>query len=252
MREGLYQIEKKKIKGRKVGWLVILVLGLQLVWLFACYRPPLTQKDLSDGYYLALINIATINAICCPILMAAVASRICEIEHKGNNFKMLYTMMDRKKLFQVKLLIGMKYIVLIGLAQFVMIFVLAAEIGFQGSIPWKCCVWIPISGIIMNTALFLIQENLSLWFENQMIPLAFGLFGSFVGIMSLFIEQIRHMTFWSYYTLLATVNMDWNEIDKTTTFYEIPMPWDKIAIVTAVILAGYFFGKRILVHRKEI
>lgn len=252
MRESLYQLEKKKIKGRKIGLMVTGVILLQLIWLLTCYRPPLTEKELTDGYYVAVMNIATMNAICCPLLMAAIASRTCEIEHKGSNFKMLYTLMERKKLFDVKLLLGLRYIGFIGLAQFVIFFIVSSIIGFKGEVPWFSCIWIPVLGILMNTALFLMQEVLSFWFENQMIPLAIGLFGSFLGIMSLFIEQIRQMTFWAYYTLLATVNMDWNEKTRIITYYEIPMQWGKIAIVLGVIATCYCVGKWIVVNRKEV
>ena len=250
--ESLYRIELKKIKGRKIGLAVIVNLAVQLVWLMACVRPPLSAKDLEDGYQFLLINLPTLNMIFFPLLMAMIASRCCEIEQKGNNLKLLYTMMDRKKLFDLKFLIGFRYILFIFVSQVAMVLVLAKIIGFTARTPWFDCIWIPLTGFIMNIAVYLLQEILSFWFENQMIPLAIGLFGSFFGIMSVFIPQIRELGFWSFYLLLGTVNMSWDVETKITTYYTIPIPWDKLCMVFVIIAILYPLGKWFFTNRKEV
>lgn len=248
----LYSIEKKKIKGKKLGLMLGLVLFLQFFWLLLCFRPPLTSKERLDGYYSLLVNLPTLNTIFFPLLIAVFASRLCEIEHKGNNLKLLYTLMERKKLFDLKFLLGLKYILMIGMIQFGLIFLTARLIGFTGTAPFVSCIWIPVTGILMNTALFLLQEVLSFWFENQMISLSFGLFGSFFGLFSLFIPQIRNATFWSYYLLMSNVNMDWNSKTRVITYYTEAFPWQKVIVVLLTIVLFYCLGSLVVIKKKEV
>lgn len=252
MMKDLYQLEKQKIKGRKIGLIVAIVLVIQFVWLLTCFRPPVTESDLADGYYMILIDLPVLNTIFFPLLIAMIASRICEIEHKGNNLKLLYTMMDRRKLFDSKFLIGLRYILLIALIQFILIFAVAKIVGVTAAPPWFHCIWIPLSCILMNIVLFLMQEILSFWFENQMIPLAVGLFGSFFGIMSLFIQQVREISLWASYLMLGTINMNWDSETRIITYYELPAPWVKTMGIVAVILLFYTAGKWFVIDKKEV
>lgn len=187
---GFYRIEKKKMKGRKIGIVLVLVMAVQFLWLMVCFRPPLTDQALLDGYRMALVNMPVLNTVFFPLLMAMIASRLCEVEHKGSSLKLLYTLMDRKKLFDIKLLMGIRYIGLIGILQIAMILGVAKIAGFTGEVLWPHIFWAAVSAALMNLALFLMQEILSFWFENQLIPLAVGLFGSFFGIFSLFVQQV--------------------------------------------------------------
>lgn len=253
MRKGsLYRIEKKKMKGRKIGMVVAGVMVVQFLWLMICFRPPLTDKDLLDGYYLTLVNMPVLDTIFFPLLMAMIASRLCEVEHKGSNLKLLYTLMDRKKLFDIKLLMGIRYISLIALLQIAMIFAAAKIAGFTGKILWLHILWAAVSAALMNLSLFLMQEILSFWFENQMIPLAIGLFGSFFGLFSLFVQQVRSGAFYSYYLLLTMINMDWDEKTRITTFYEMPFPVGKLATVLVVTIILYGLGKWVIIQKKEV
>ena len=252
MMKDLYQLEKQKIKGRKIGLIVAIVLVIQFVWLLTCFRPPVTESDLADGYYMVLIDLPVLNTIFFPLLIAMIASRICEIEHKGNNLKLLYTMMDRRKLFDIKFLIGLRYILFIALIQFILVFAVAKIVGFTAAPPWFHCIWIPLSCILMNIVLFLMQEILSFWYENQMIPLAVGLFGSFFGIMSLFIQQVREISLWASYLMLGTINMNWDSETRIITYYELPAPWVKTLGIVAVILLFYTAGKWFNKNKKEV
>lgn len=252
MMKNLYQLEKQKIKGRKIGLITAIVLVIQFAWLLTCFRPPVTEADLANGYNMVLIDLPVLNTIFFPLLIAMIASRICEIEHKGNNLKLLYTMIDRKKLFDIKFLIGVRYIMFIALVQFILIFAVAKIVGFTTAPPLFHCVWISMSCILMNIALFLMQEIGSFWFENQMIPLAIGLFGSFFGIMSLFIQEVREISLWASYLMLGTINMNWDSETGITTYYELPIPWWKILGIIVAILLFYTVGKWLVMSKKEV
>ena len=71
-----------------------------------------------------------------PLTVAVIASRSCEVEHRGNTFKLLETAATPGRLYGAKL--GWGAVVLGGLLALraVLFAALGAYIGFAGAIPW--------------------------------------------------------------------------------------------------------------------
>ncbi len=112
-------------------------------------------------------------------------------------------------------------------------------------------VWFGVSVFSVSLAVYLIQQILSMYYENQIIPLAAGLLGAFGGLFSNFLpSQIQRLVVWGYYGVLRSVNMDWDQDTKIITLYERPMDYGFLIFVLLLAAALYLGGKKLFL-RKE-
>ena len=79
--------------------------GAQLLW-FGAYLTRQDEADLVQGWMLLLYNLAMIDAIVLPVSVATLASKSCELEHKGSTLKLLETMASPGSLYGAKLGLG--------------------------------------------------------------------------------------------------------------------------------------------------
>ena len=87
----LLGLEFYKCRRRKIVLLCAAVLGIEVFWMAATISRQ-DQDTLQQGWMMLLYNLAMVDAIVLPLSVAALASRNCELEHKGNTWKLLETM----------------------------------------------------------------------------------------------------------------------------------------------------------------
>ena len=108
----LIKCEYMKTKRKHIFLTTFALLVLMGMWAF--YGT--SSKDMSDfirqnGYTMFLYQFPLVNAIFFPLLCTVIASRLCDIEHKGGNFKLLCTMEDKGKILDVKLIYGLTIVI---------------------------------------------------------------------------------------------------------------------------------------------
>lgn len=241
----IFFTEWRKLRHRKIGLIYLAAFTVIFLWTAWCMRD-MKRYILEQGCYYLLLNLPLMNAVFLPTILAAVESRLCDIELKGNTFKMLCTMQPRKSIYHVKLLIGTLYLLLFSLAETALIPLLCHFFHVQQPLPWdQLCIFF-FSTFTVGLVLILIQQPLSLLFENQLFPLFFGLGGTFVGLFSWFFPQLplRYLTPWGYYCVGATVNMLYDESTREMTLYTIPFPTKAFSVFLAFGLLVYLTGKR--------
>ena len=99
---------------------------------------------------------------------------------------------------------------------------------------------------------FALQQGLSLRFANQAAPLVCGIFGSFLGTLSmLFPDWLVRFVPWGYYGLLSLARMDW---DPETQFSQFFWRWPQAGDVALLLCwAALFFAVGwTLFVRKEV
>ena len=67
------------------------VLAAEMLWIVSTFLRQ-DAEDLVQGWMLLLYDLAMVDAIIMPISVATIASRNCELEHKGTTLKLLETM----------------------------------------------------------------------------------------------------------------------------------------------------------------
>ena len=215
----LVRLEFYKCRRRQIFLICAGLLGAELVW-FGVYLARQDPEDLLQGWMLTLYNLAMVDAILFPLGTAVLASRSCEIEHKGSTLKLLATAAAPGRLYAAKLLWGALVLGALSLARTVLFTALGTALHFPGGVPWGRLAWFTLITWAVSMVLFFLQQGLSLRFANQAIPLICGISGSFVGLLSLlFPVGIQRCVPWGYYGLLSLAGMSWDEATRFTAFF---------------------------------
>lgn len=246
----LFITELKKIRRRHIGMLFTANLIIDFIWMHWAMDD--SKYVYNQEYDYLLLSLPLINAIFLPIILAAAASRLCDIELKGNTLKMLCTMEPRQSIFHTKLLIGTVYLLLFSLAQTAMIPILGGMLSARQEIPIARICLFCISTFGISLVLFLIQQSVSLLSANQLFPLFLGVGGSFVGVFTWFFPQLplRYMLPWGYYCVVLTVNMYYDYATRDVTYYATPFPTVFFLGFMAFGVLVYIIGKKLFMDRE--
>ena len=155
--------------------------------------------DLYQGWMYFLYQLPLLNSIMMPVIAAVVASRLCDIEHKGQTFKLLNTVMPAQRLFAAKFVCGALYMLATVLLQLIVIVAVGYTAGFWGNPPSNKLLYYLLFTTAVNLTILLLQQVLSLLFKNQMIPLSVGIIGSFAGLFIMYFPQsLERFFLWGY------------------------------------------------------
>ncbi len=247
----LLKLEFFKCRRRKIALVCAAVLAAELLW-FAIDLPRQDAEDLAQGWMLLFYNLALIDAIFLPISVAVIASRNCELEHKGAALKLLETMVTPGRLYITKLTWGALVLAALLSVRSAAFAAMGAAAHFSGDIPWGKFALFTVISWAVSMMVYALQQGLSLRFANQAVALVCGIFGSFVGVMSmLFPDWLVRCVPWGYYGLLSLARMDW---DPDTRFTQFFWRWPEPLDVVLLLLFGalFFIVGRTLFVRKEV
>ena len=85
-----FALEMRKLRRRHIPILFLMVFVLITAWTYWCIDD-LDVSRLNDVSAMVFTNLLLMNTILCPIVMAALASRMCDMEQMGNTYKWLCT-----------------------------------------------------------------------------------------------------------------------------------------------------------------
>ena len=237
---------------RKKLWLApACMLVIELIWsMWAMGR--MDAADLRQGGMYFLYQFPMLNTILIPITTAVLASRLCDMEHKGQTLKLMDTLCPPGRLFDAKFLCGAVYLGAACVLQVLAIFCAGAVAGFRGGFPAGAYAFYFISTLAVSLTLYLLQLVLSLNLVNQAPPLIAGVVGGFLGLFSMFFPRpVQRLVPWCYYAVLSPVGMNWDPATRWTEFYWMPRDCVSLAVAALAFGALYAAGRR-LFARKEV
>ncbi|WHH56916.1 ABC transporter permease [Petroclostridium sp. X23] len=244
-------MEFRKIRRRRVWAIVAALILVQILWSLWGIQG-MDAHDLSQGWMYFLYQFPLLNSIMMPVIAAVVASRICDIEHKGQMFKLLNTVMPVGRLFAAKFLCGALYMLAVVILQLVVIVAVGYATGFDGNPPPDKLLYYLLFTTAVNLTILLLQQVLSLLFKNQMIPLTVGIIGSFAGLFTMFFpKSLEKLVLWGYYGVLMFVGMNWDKATRITDFYYMPVDWAGFITLTVMFFIIYTAGCALFI-RKEM
>lgn len=244
-------VEFQKIRRRKIWVIVAVLIFVQMLWsLWGVQR--MDAHDLSQGWMHLFFQLPLLNSIMMPIIAAVVASRLCDVEHKGQTFKLLNTVIPSQRLFAAKFLCGAFYMLAAVLLQIVVIVAVGWAVGFEGNPPPDKLLYYMLFTTAVTLTILLLQQVLSLLFKNQMIPFSVGIIGSFAGLFIMFFPQnLERLLLWGYYGVLMFVRMDWDRATRMTDYYYVPFDWSGFITLIIMFCAIYIIGQTLFI-RKEM
>jgi len=247
-----WKTEWMKVRYRRIGLLLLLFLAVIFFW---CNwgTSDLPANELWDGYRRLFMQFPIISSVVIPTMTAMLASRLCDAEGKGGMLKLLCTMEKKGRLFDMKFLIGAVYLGIFVAAELLIIFAMGTIYGFGQPIEIYHILYFIAEIYFVSLALLLLQEVLSFFFENQIIPLAVGIFGSFMGLFAWFFpgSPIRFLFIWGFYSLLGFINFNWNEETRVMTYYDVPFETPYFILLLAILAVSYLAARWFFI-RKEI
>lgn len=243
-------MEFYKIRRRRVGLTVLAVIIIQ--FMYGLWQ--MNYKDahqLSQGWMECFYKFSTINCIFMPMLSSVIASRLSDIEHKGNTLKLLKVIMPSKELFKAKFLCCGFYMLIATLLQVGIMIFIGKLRGITELFPVGYFFYYALFTLIINLTLVLLQLILSLQFKNQVIAFAVAITGIFLGLYSLFFENAGKYVLWSYYAILSPSKMNWDKSTRMVNFYWSGIPLKEFLILILVAVLLYIIGKKLFI-RKEL
>lgn len=245
------RLEFFKCRRRKIFLVGLALMVAQLLWMYTSilrWEP----EDFRQGWMWMLYNLAMVDSFMLPLATAVIASRSCELEHKGSTLKILETLTTPGKIYNAKLLWGAIVLAILMIIRSALFLGVGYYEAFPGTMPYRTFAVFTFVSWIVSLMLYTLQQGLSLRFANQAVPLVIGIAGSFLGLMGLFFPSaVQRLLPWSYYGLFSLVTMQWDKATRYTEyFWRAPEPLD-IALFICWLLVFFIVGRTLFV-RKEV
>lgn len=232
-----FRLEMRKLRRRHLPALFLLVFAVITAWMGWCLKDMDTSRT-NDVSALLFINLLLMNTILCPIVIAVLASRMCDMEQAGDTYKWLCTIQKPEHIYRGKVITGMFFLAVFSLTQSALLGVLAAP----AVIPHRQ-VQLFFTLFLTSLCIFILQLNLSFRFTNQLTPVFISIGGTFAGLFSWFLYQwpLRYLIPWGYYAALCNTGYDYDETIRYTTYYwdSYPVLWTIVLLAAAAGLYGY-------------
>ncbi len=243
--------EIKKIKRKWIWGAPAGIFLVDLAWM--CWTlSELESGELKDGCYRILMSLPMINTITLPVLAAVLASRLCDMENKGNTYKLLCTLQEKGAIFRNKFILGGLHILVFAFLQLSMIVFLVWYYRIPQELEAEQMVYFFLSTCATTIVLLLLQEVLSLMMDNQLYPLFIGLIGTFVGLFSWFFSlPLRYLTPWGYYCVGCTINNIYYKETREVVFYTVSFSYGGFAALLLFAAVIYIYGKNLFL-KKEV
>ena len=209
------RLELFKMKHRKVYLTFFFILGVELLFIFSNYgRNSHFQSMVPDPSAPAWENLivgpAAMNGLFFPILSAVLASRICDIEHRGNTWKLLEcNNQSRNSIWLCKFTIVAVFMLAAIFLQGIIIVAYGRSAGIVQVLPVKTLIEFLLGTTMVTFVIVTIQIFFSLICFNQLIPMSICIIGALIGFISALLPAgIRNILIWGNYAELMVLGQD--------------------------------------------
>ncbi len=232
---GLF-LELRKTKRRGV-WLVVAGLILmQFLWSMWAFSDRLDAEDLAQGWISQIYMMPVLNAILTPTFIAVLASRLTDMEHKGNTWKMLETFQSRNSIYFAKLLYGFVCVLIFAASQLGFLIFFGKHFGYTDSLDlWAYARYFAVT-VAVSFLIYLLHLILAFAFTNQAVTLCAGLLGSMCGLFLMYLPPsliVNRLIPWGLYGASSFVWMDWDP-DTRVIKYRYHFQHNGAEIITAI------------------
>jgi len=208
---GMISLELYKLRRKHLFLTVILFLFVEIGWAFIATSMSIARNPDNAGWEALIAMLSSMNGLFLPVLVAVCVSRICDMEHKGNTWKMLLTLSVRPgALYSAKYASACFIMFVPCVLQVLAIATYGIINGFGQPVPIFLLFRFLAGIVITNMTVTAFQQWVSMTVKNQAFALALGMIGGFTGMAAdLFPEGIRRIFVWSYYTGLSPVTQSY-------------------------------------------
>ena len=219
-----FRAELQKAHRRHDLALCLLIPGIVVLWVGGL--APADPEELANGYSALLYSLPVIEAILMPVMMAVLASRLWDMEIKGNTAKLLYTLQSRRSLFAGKAVFGVLEVLLVTVLESACVPVLGRVHGYTEAFPTGQLCYLFVCTLAVDTMLFFGEFLLMLWVGNPLPALCVGIVGAPLASYS--------VPFGYYIPLSAYEVANWDKAPHPVTYGPRPFNWGLLAFTLAL------------------
>lgn len=244
----LLEIKKQK---RRYHFLIFSgIILMEMLFVFGNYSG---EKGIPDGWMLLFYNMPIMNSLFFPVLISTFASRLMDMEHKGDMLKCLYTFTSPGSIFTTKIIYGLISLCMLVAMQCLSILFLAKILDFPLSFSAKYMLFYGINTFMSSSMLFFLHLMLAYVFRNQAVSISIGLIGSFIGLFSAFLPTtvFQKLLPWSTFINSLFIGMDWNPETREIKWLLLDFNYDSI-IYSVLWIAAFIILAIILLRKSNI
>ena len=239
-----YSIEINKQKRRKN---LLLFIGVVLAEMFFVFGNYSKQRGLEDGWMLMFYNMPIMNSLFLPVVVGGFASRLMDLEHKGDMLKCLYTFTTPARLFFTKYIYGALSILALVVMQCASMVLMMNMLDFPRNFGMMHMLFYGMATFVTCMTLFSIHMILSFFHKNQALGISVGILGSFLGLFSAYLPEsvFQKLLPWGTFATSLFIRLDWDrETRETAWILEkfdfsstlINIGWIAILIIVSLVM----------------
>lgn len=247
------QLEYFKLRRKRLFLISTGFLLVEILWLFLNMNQSIMRNPDQARWEPLIATISSMNGLFLPLLIAISVSRICDMEHKGNTWKLLLTLsVKRSRLYFAKFFVANGVMFTIAVLQMIAMIVYGILKDFADPVPVNVFMQFLIGILLTNAAIIALQQWVSFALKNQAFALALGMIGSFLGMTGgLFPFSIRRFFIWSYYNELSPVAQHFSHDQITYSLTNLPELLPLMGTVFIVAISLYIIGS-FSIRKKEV
>ena len=224
---------------------------ITILWQIFCNQN-LKSEELAYGYTYLLYQFPVMNSLMMPLMIAVLASRLCDMEIKGDTIKQLYTLQSRKAFYDSKFFHEAFFLLLFVIGECAIICLCGTIYHYTDNLNMIAFGQFGAVTFVVGLVILMLQHFLSLTFTNQIIPLIIGLAGSFLGLFAMFLPHtVSRWIIYSYFAEFQTAKMSWDSNTREIWFTPLSFPHLKFVLLIILGVALFIISQKIFA-KKEV
>ncbi|WP_121184794.1 ABC transporter permease [Nocardiopsis sp. Huas11] len=209
MRTATVANEFAKMRHLRVGWFLgLLLIGVVAVTVFSWVSMIASADTPAPDDHVwrsVLAGLGLATTLLAPVLLAVLASRQVEIEHRGNGWILsAVSGATPGRLCRAKFLALGSLVVAVAIASCLLLVAFGLAAGAQAPVPVGRWLAYTASVAVVHLAVLAFHLLLSARVENQLVCLGVGVLGVLLGTFGAALPVwARHLTPWGYYALIT-------------------------------------------------
>lgn len=247
------RLEFYKLRHKHLFLTITLFLLVEIMWAFMATSMSISRNLEIARWETLILMLSTLNGLFLPVFSAICVSRVCDMEHKGNTWKLLLTIsVTRGQLYAAKYICACLVMLWICILQVFSISAFGLIKGFEEPVPFLLLAQFLTGTVLTNMVIIALQQWVSMALKNQAFALTLGMIGGFIGMAAdLFPLGVRRFFVWSYYTGLSPIKQ--NYVNEQMQFIIQDLS-TLLPMMVVLIMAGnvIYLAGSIHISRQEV
>lgn len=237
-------LEFFKMRHRGIFLTILALVSTGLAW---CTIPlkkqlaPMASDPSAASWEALIFSAIMMKGLIFSVIIAVTVCRVNDMEYKGNTWKLLESSAQtRESIWAVKFLSVFLLLALAQVLEGIYLLIYGAILHIAEPFPLPAFLNCFFGSLTVSAAIILLQQWISMTVENQLVAMATGILGSFIGLFGMFIPTAFRWPFiWTYYIALSPATYD-----NAGKMVRLPISVTPTLTALAAAVLLFFLGRR--------